>query len=252
MDTGIILTVAVSSSVTTIASWYEILFIIGAYLFGSIPYMLLLSRAKGIDLSRETDMHIATWHKVGRLEGLSGIIFDLLKGIIPVLVASLLDFRLIIVVIAGIAAFIGQMWPVFEKFDGEKGNTTGGGVVATLSIYYNIYLVVVSGACIMLIGFLIRTVPRFTAPGQTFNDRMKFGGPVSNSLPLAMLLGFAAMPLVSWLLHAPSEITIAMVVVFVLIVIRRLTAGLCADLKTPRTGVCRILLNRFLFDRSYL
>jgi glycerol-3-phosphate acyltransferase PlsY len=214
--------------------------------------MLLLSRAKGIDLSQETDLHIATWHKVGRLEGLSGIIFDILKGILPVLIGFLLDFSLIIIVIAGIAALIGQMWPVFQRFDGEKGNTTGGGIVATLSICYNAYLIVISGACIMLIGFLIRTVPRFIASGQTFDERMKFGGPVSNSLPLAMLLGFAVMPLTSWLLHTPSEITIAMLVIFVLIVIRRLTAGLCADLKTARTSVGSILLNRFLFDRSYL
>jgi glycerol-3-phosphate acyltransferase PlsY len=231
---------------------YDIILIIGAYLFGSIPYMLLLSRAKGVDLSQETDLHIATWHKVGRLEGISGIIFDLLKGILPILIGALLDFRLIIVVIAGIAALIGQMWPVFQRFDGEKGNTTGGGVVLTVSICYNAYLIVISGAFIMLIGFLVRTVPRFTAPGQTLNERMKFGGPVSNSLPLGMLLGFAVMPLTAWLLHSPLEITIAMIGVFVLIVIRRLTAGLRADLKTARTSVRSILINRFLFDRSYL
>jgi glycerol-3-phosphate acyltransferase PlsY len=231
---------------------YDIILIIGAYLFGSIPYMLLLSRAKGVDLSQETDLHIATWHKVGRLEGISGIIFDLLKGILPVLIGALLDFRLVIVVIAGIAALIGQMWPVFQRFDGEKGNTTGGGVVLTVSICYNAYLIVISGAFIMLIGFLVRTVPRFTAPGQTLNERMKFGGPVSNSLPLGMLLGFAAMPLAAWLLHSPLEITIAMIVIFVLIVIRRLTAGICNDLKIARTGTTRIFINRLLFDRSYL
>jgi hypothetical protein len=41
-------------------------------------------------------------------------------------------------------------------------------------------------------------------------------------------------------------------VLFIAILVRRLTARLGADLKTPLTSVSSILVNRLLYDRSYL
>ena len=83
-------------------------------------------------------------------------------------------------------------------------------------------------------------------------ERLKFGGPPSNILPLSMLIAFAVMPVIAWLVEMPVHVLVLLAVVFVLIVIRRLTAGLCADIKTARTGIPRMLLMRFLLDRSYL
>ena len=229
----------------------DILLLIGAYLIGSIPYMLFLSHAKGVDLSLEEDLHIAMYRKVGRLEGLSGIFVDIIKGIIPVLIGFFFNFNLIIVAFAGVAAICGQMWPVFQKFNGEKGNTTGIGVMITLCFAYGAYLTFVVCALIMLTGFIIRTLPRIMKSGQTLRDRLSFGGPVSNSLPLGMIIGFATLPLVSWLTQEALELTLAFLCMFLLIVLRRLTAGLNAELKEPRTGVSSILINRLLYDRSY-
>src|SRR4030042_5063954 len=161
----------------------DIALVIGAYLVGSFPYILLLSRAKGFDLSLEEDFHISTWRKVGKLEGLSGIVVDVLKGVIPVLIGFLLDYSLTVTVIAGVAALIGQMWPVFQKFNGEKGNTTGAGMALTLASFIGGGALIAFGYCVLCfaIGFLVRTVPRFTAKGQTMNEKLKLGGPVSNS-----------------------------------------------------------------------
>jgi glycerol-3-phosphate acyltransferase PlsY len=64
----------------------DICLLIVAYLIGSFPYMFLLSRAMGFDLSEEPDYHIAMYRKVGRLAGFSGILVDFLKGVIPVLI----------------------------------------------------------------------------------------------------------------------------------------------------------------------
>lgn len=227
------------------------LLLIGAYLIGSIPYILLLSRAKGVDLSLEDDYHIALYRKVGRLEGVSGILVDGFKGIIPVLIGFILNFNLVIVALAGLAALCGQMWPVFQRFNGGKGNTAGVGVAITLSFAYGAYLAFVVCALIMLIGFFIRTIPRIVKSGQTGRNRFSLGGPVSNSLPLGMIIGFASLPLVSWFTQNPLELTLAFLCMFLLIIIRRLTAGLIADLKEPRTGVSSILINRLLYDRSY-
>jgi glycerol-3-phosphate acyltransferase PlsY len=231
----------------------DVALVAGAYLLGSFPYILLLSHARGFDLSLEEDFHISTWRKVGWLEGLSGIVVDVLKGIIPVLIGFLLDFSLPVIAVAGVAALIGQMWPVFQKFNGEKGNTTGAGMELTLASFIGGGALIAFGYCVLCfaIGFFVRTIPRFMAKNQTMSEKLKLGGPVSNSLPLGMLVGFAVTPLASWLLNQPVELVTASAVAFILIVIRRLTANLGKDLKAPRTSVSSILLNRFLFDRSY-
>lgn len=235
----------------------DIALIIGAYLLGSLPYMTLLARAYGIELSHEEDMHLAVWSRVGRLWGLSGVVVDALKGVIPVIIGFSFHLHLVAIAASGVAAVAGQMWPVFRKFDGEKGNTPGIGFIIALTSYLTAtvsplaYLVFVIFAIPILIGGLIRTLPRFIAPGQTLNQRLMLGGPMSNSLPLGMLTGFALAPIASACLRQPQEMTWAFLVVFVIIMIRRLTAGLSKDLKTTTTGVGTILLNRFLYDRSY-
>lgn len=228
----------------------NILLILGSYLFGALPFMIALGGAKGFDLSREEDLHIALWRKVGRREGLAGILVDLSKGVIPVLLGYGFDLRLWAVVTAGVAAVAGQMWPVFRHFDGEKGNSVGIAMIITLALTYHIYPILIAFIPIGL-GILIRTLPRFFAGGQSLNERFKFGGPASQSLPLGMATGFAVAPLTSWLSHQPLSLTIALLILFLIIIIRRLTAGLTEDLKTA-TNLKAVLINRFLYDRSYL
>jgi len=230
---------------------YYIIYIVIAYFIGAFPFMLLLSRARGYDLSNEPDYHIAMYRKVGRKEGMSGFVVDFLKGILTVLAGYLLGFPLAIVGAASLVVVCGQMWPVFQKFDGEKGNTTGGGAIATITLVYNAGWVLVVGLIIVITGFLIRTVPRFMRSGQTWDDRLKLGGPVSNSFPLAILIGFGAMPLTSALLGYAHEITLTLLAIYAAIIIRRLTAGVRKDVREKKSTVKRILFNRLLFDRSY-
>jgi glycerol-3-phosphate acyltransferase PlsY len=235
----------------------DIALIIGAYLLGSLPYMILLGRARGIELSHEEDLHMALWNKAGRLYGLSGIVVDALKGAIPVIVGFSFHLHLAAIAASGVAAIVGQMWPVFRKFDGEKGNTTGIGFVIALTSYLTAtisplaYVVFIIFAILILIGAGIRTIPRFIAPGQTINERLMLGGPISNSMPLGMLTAFAVAPIASVCLRQPAEMTWSFLAVFVVIMIRRLTAGLSKDLKTATSSLGTILLNRFLYDRSY-
>jgi len=231
----------------------DIVLIIGSYLLGSFPYMVLRSRARGFKVAPGEDYHIAMWRKVSHREGAAGIGMDVLKGVIPIVAGFIFDFRLAIVATAGVAAILGQIWPVFQKFNGEKGNTTGAGMIITFCSFIGsgAWCVLGAGLFCFFIGFAVRTVPRFFRKGQTLNERLNFGGPVSNSLPLGMIFGFAAMPLVSWLLSQPVELTLALTATSLVIVIRRLTANLGADLKTARTSTVKILINRLLFDRSY-
>lgn len=223
--------------------WASVALILGSYLLGSLPHLYALGKLRGISL--EGDLHIGLWRRAGRLEGTIGILGDLAKGVIPILVGKSLGFELSIIALAGLAAVAGQMWPVFLGFDGEKGNSTGAAMAVTLTPKVFLF-----AAVPMLLGVAIRTVPRLLDSTQSINQRLKFGGPPSLSLPLGMGIAFALLPLISWWLGQPTVVTLAYLTLFILIMVRRLTAGLKDDLK-PGANVKSILVNRFLFDRGY-
>lgn len=224
----------------------KVAMVLGAYLLGSLPVLYLVGRLRGFDLSEEEDLHMALWRKVGRLEGTVGVVWDLGKGAFAVLAARSLGFELPVVAMAGLAAVAGQMWPIFERFDGEKGNSTGFAMAFALAPKpFAIAIVPI------LAGIIIRTAPRFVASGQSTGERLKFGGPPSRSLPLGMALGFAVLPFASWWLGESETVALANVTLFLSIMARRVTADLRRDLRGA-SNKRSILINRLLYDRSHL
>lgn len=226
--------------------WDELVLILGSYLLGSLPFMYIMGRLKGVDLREHDDMHIALWRNVGRMQGLLGVFLDFAKGAIVVVAARSAGYEPGWVAFAGVAAVAGQMWPVFMKFDGEKGNSIGLAMSATLATKASLIAMVV-----MATGLLIRTIPRLRQPNQSASERLKFGGPPSNSLPVGMAVGFAVLPLAAWVMGQPWEVIVAFVGLFVLIMVRRATAGISEDLRQP-SGKRSMLLNRLLYDRREL
>ena len=208
--------------------------------------MYHIGRLHGLDLRTEPDMHIALWRKVGRLEGGIGIGGDFAKGAIAVLVARALGFEVAAVALAGLAAVAGQMWPIFLKFNGEKGNSIGLVMVAVLA-----YKPLLFALIPMAIGAGVRTIPRFLKPRQQLGERLRFGGPPSRSLPLAMCIAFALLPLLAWLLDQPPAVVWVLLALFLLIEIRRATAGIRKDLRIAKDKKS-VLINRLLYDRGFL
>jgi glycerol-3-phosphate acyltransferase PlsY len=222
--------------------WLDMGFILGAYLVGALPHLYLLGRLKGFSLSG--DLHMELWRKCGRPLGTIGFLLELVKGIIPILVGRALGLDIAIIVIGGVAAVCGQMWPVFYHFDGEKGNSIGAAMAVTLTPV-PFWLAFI----IMVVGYLIRTVPRFAKKGQSVNEKFKLGGPPSLSFPLGMALGFLALPLITWWRGEPIEIIIGYTMLFLLIMVRRATAGITQDIREKKS-LPRVILNRILFDRA--
>jgi len=223
--------------------WADIALVLGAYLLGSLPHLSFLGKLRGVDLGG--DLHISLWRRGGRLVGTIGILGEFAKGVIPILIGKSLGFDLSIVVLAGLVAVTGQMWPVFSRFDGEKGNSIGLAMAGALAPKL-LFIALVP----MVIGVAIKTVPRLLDTSQSLNERLKFGGSPSRSLPLGMAIGFLLFPVASWVLGGASVITSGYIALFLLIMVRRLTAGLRGDLAV-NTGIKRILINRLLYDRSY-
>ena len=114
-----------------------VLAIVTAYLIGSIPFALLLARRwGGHDLHRIGSGNIGAAN-VLRASGVrAGVIvamLDIAKGSAGVLVAGRLSGADHAGALAGFAAIVGHIYPVFHRFRGGKGVATALGVLAGFS-----------------------------------------------------------------------------------------------------------------------
>ena len=124
-----------------------ILLLIFSYLFGSIPFGLIISKTfYKIDLREHGSGNVGTTNTfriLGKKAGIVVLVLDLLKGAIPVWVALLVstdvDFP---VIIFGVVAAIGHVYSIFLKFKGGKAVATGGGaLLAAAPIIFLVVLV---------------------------------------------------------------------------------------------------------------
>jgi acyl-phosphate glycerol 3-phosphate acyltransferase len=116
--------------------------ILGAYLIGAIPFGYLVARWRGVDIFKAGSGNIGATNigrVLGRRFGILVFLLDFAKGALPVLTATALTQRLdldmpadALPVAAGLAAFLGHLFPVYIRFHGGKGVATGAGVVAML------------------------------------------------------------------------------------------------------------------------
>lgn len=67
---------------------------------------------------------------------------DLLKGLIPVYIAQLINAPVELIALTGLSAFLGHLYPVFFGFKGGKGVATSIGVLLGFSYLLGIVFVV--------------------------------------------------------------------------------------------------------------
>lgn len=123
--------------------WISIIFLILAYLMGSVSSAVWLGRwMKGVDV-RELGSGNAGFANVmrnlGPLVGIPVLIIDTLKGYFAVQLAYLIpgignesEALYFMQIIFGMAALFGHLFPVFTGFRGGKGVATGLGIVLAL------------------------------------------------------------------------------------------------------------------------
>ena len=107
------------------------------YVLGSVSCAIFVCRALGLPDPRGQGSGNPGATNVLRIAGkpaaaltLAG---DVLKGVLPVLLAAAISDSPAVAAAAGLGAFAGHLYPVFFQFRGGKGMATGFGVAAALA-----------------------------------------------------------------------------------------------------------------------
>lgn len=108
-----------------------------AYLMGSIPTAYWYAKYfHGIDIRQHGSGNVGATNSLrvlGKKAGIIVLIFDLLKGLLPVLIARSLGFSEEQTFLIGIVCILGHIWSVFANFKGGKGIATSLGVILAVS-----------------------------------------------------------------------------------------------------------------------
>lgn len=113
-----------------------VLLILAGYVLGSVPTGLLVGLLAGVDVRKVGSGNIGTANVlrgVGKWAAVATMVGDMLKGVVPVVLARLLVGNDWIVAAVALAAVVGHCWPVFLRFKGGKGVATGSGTAVGLA-----------------------------------------------------------------------------------------------------------------------
>src|SRR4051812_15002431 len=113
-------------------------FILLAYLSGSIPYGLLITRFfGGVDIRQIGSGNIGTTNvlRTGRKSlAAATLACDALKGFLPIYGAAYFGIADTALYLVAFAAVLGHIFPIWLKFKGGKGVATALGVLTALSL----------------------------------------------------------------------------------------------------------------------
>ncbi len=129
-------------------------------MLGSVPTGLLVGRAYGVDVRRVGSGNIGTanvMRAAGKWAAVFTMLGDMLKGLVPVVLAWLLIEDEWTIAAVALAAMVGHCWSVFLGFKGGKGVATGAGT--------SIGLAPLVGLGLFAFWWLVVLVSRYTSLG---------------------------------------------------------------------------------------
>ncbi len=206
-----------------------ILLILVAYLLGSVPAAYLVARwSRGIDIRQYGSGNVGASNLLmatSKWLAIPVIIFDIGKGALTIWVAQLLGLGVVEQVTVGVITIVGHNWPIFLRFQGGRGIFTTAGIFFILT---------------PKLALIVAIIALLFAPFR--------------QLALGVLLAMLSTPIAVWffsqLLGIADKlpITLGFLAMFLIVVIRRLTAP-----RSPFTASIprgQLLINRLLFDRD--
>lgn len=115
----------------------EISIVIFAYLIGSVSSAIIVCRLMRLPDPRTLGSKNPGATNVLRIGTKKAAAFtligDAVKGVLPVLVARILDMSPEVIAATAVAAFLGHLYPIFFGFKGGKGVATALGVYLAIS-----------------------------------------------------------------------------------------------------------------------
>ena len=182
------------------AMFWSVCVVVLAYLLGSLSFAVIVSKAMHLDDPRSYGSGNPGATNVLRSGNKRAAIFTLLldaaKGVVAVLIARGLAERLGygdgVVALAGLASFLGHLYPVFFRFQGGKGVATAAGVLLALNPWV--------GLASLGTWLAIAIATRYSS--------------------LAALVTALLAPVYVYLLHGDSPVVIAVAVMSVLLIWR--------------------------------
>ena len=193
-----------------------------AYLIGSISFAVLVSRAMGLSDPRSYGSGNPGATNVlrsgNKLAAILTLVGDAAKGAVAVLLAQAFAARFgftgFVITCAGLAAFIGHLYPVFHRFQGGKGVATAAGVLLALSPAL--------GLCTLGTWLLVAAITRYSS--------------------LAALLAAVCAPFFAWWLSGPDAVIVPIAIMSGLLIwrhrqnIAKLAAGTESRIGKKKAG----------------
>ena len=174
-----------------------LIFVVCAYLIGSVSFAILMSKAFGLDDPRTYGSGNPGATNVLRSGKKAAAILTLLgdaaKGWLAVFLAIRFaphdDQGLLTVALVALAVFLGHVFPVFLKFKGGKGVATALGVLLALSVWM--------GLAVLATWLVVAVAFRYSS--------------------LAALVASIAAPIFAMLVHLRPELVLATAVMSMLL-----------------------------------
>ena len=211
-----------------------IFLVIAAYLIGSIPIAFIVARwTRGVDLRKFGSGNVGSSNVLkatSKRWAVPVALFDFGKGILAISVARWAGLETGMQMAVGIAAIVGQIWPVFLGFRGGRGNLTSLGVVTGIS---------------PLLGLVVVAIALSLSPFK--------------KLSLSVFIGLLSLPLLAHFLSDffniadPGPVTAGFTALAVIALGRRLIGRrsyLAADLSNGELIANRLFLDRDIRDRK--
>lgn len=162
-----------------------LVFSVLAYLIGSFSTAIITCKIMGIEDPRSTGSNNPGATNVlrhgGKKAAIITLIGDMLKGLIPVLIATQLQMENTVIALTALFALLGHVFPVYYGFKGGKGVATFYGTI--LAINWQVGLIV------LLIWLLIAALLKISS--------------------LSALVSILSTPLVLWYFSHSVELTMA-------------------------------------------
>ncbi len=177
-----------------------LVFVICAYLLGSVSFAVLMSKAFGLADPRTYGSGNPGATNVLRsgkkLAAALTLLGDAAKGTVAVLLAQHFapqdGHATVLVADVAMAVFFGHLFPVFLKFKGGKGVATALGVLLALSVWL--------GLAVLGVWVLMAAVFRYSS--------------------LSALVAAFVAPVIAWLLSLPTSWTLAVLVMSLMLIWR--------------------------------